>query len=242
MKEQLLLSLKSALKSKGISYKDLATSLSLSEASIKRIFSTGTFSLDRFLQICEVSGISPEDLFGLANEHSTRDHEYTLEQEEFFSEHPKHLAFFDLLLKDKTPKEIARKHELTPIQMQNFLRDIENLGLIEWMPKDKIKLKVSKNVRWRKGGPLKSKLLPLATDEFLKNSFDELNCENRFLLLDLSEKSLRKLKVRIHELVDDLMKDANIDLLAKSKSETVGLFVAYRPWNFSLLKSPKTKK
>ncbi len=40
-----------------------AESLSLSEASIKRVFSSGSFSLDRFLEICEVSGVSPESLF-----------------------------------------------------------------------------------------------------------------------------------------------------------------------------------
>lgn len=239
MKEKLVSSLKSALRVKGITYKDLAKSLSLSEASIKRIFSDGSFSLDRFLEICEVAGVSPESLFGLADEQSTRDHEYTSEQEDFFAANPQHLAFFDLLLKDETPKQIARRHGIEVNQMQKFLRDLEKIDLLEWLPKDRIKLRISKNVRWRKGGRLKRELLPLAKKEFLSHNFDELDSENQFLLIDLSEKSQKKLRVRIEELLVELSKDASIDQLAKSKRQTIGLFLAYRPWNFSLLKSPR---
>lgn len=239
MKEQLVLSLKSALKAKGVSYKELARLLSLSEASVKRIFSTGSFSLDRFLEICEVARIPPESLFSLISGMSNQEHEYTVEQEAFFSESPQHLAFFDLLLKGETPRQIAKKHNLSEVQMQKFLRDLEKLDLVDWLPQDKIKLRTARNVRWRKGGPLKRKLLPLAKDEFLKDAFDGSNSENRFLLIDLSDRNQMKLKIRIQELVEELSKDSSIDLVAKSKRETIGLFLAYRPWNFSLLKTPK---
>ncbi len=231
--------LKGALRAKGVSYKDLAESLSLSEASIKRIFSTGSFSLDRFLEICEVSGITPQSLFSLMSEKSAKVYEYSEIQEQFFVENPNHLSFFDLLLKGNSPKSIAKKHELTITQVQKFLRDLEKIDLVDWLAGDRAKLKVSRNVRWRKGGPLKQKLLPKAREEFLRSSFEDIHAESKFMLIDLSERNQKKLKVRFHELIEDLSKDSSIDQLAKSKRETIGIFLAYRPWNFSLLKTPK---
>ncbi len=59
------------------------------------------------------------------------------------------------------------------------------------------------------------------------------------MLIDLSEKNQKKLKIRVQELLEELSKDSSIDQLAKSKRETIGLFLAYRPWNFSLLKTPR---
>ena len=46
--------LKRCLKARGMTYASLAVALELSEASVKRLFSSGSFTLKRVEQICRV--------------------------------------------------------------------------------------------------------------------------------------------------------------------------------------------
>src|SRR5574343_367976 len=55
--------LKAHLKARGLTYKDLATGLNLSEASIKRMFASGDCSLERLDQICVYLQLEFSDLF-----------------------------------------------------------------------------------------------------------------------------------------------------------------------------------
>ena len=64
--------LKRLLKTKNITYKQLAEELDLSEANIKRVFSTQTFTLDRLEEICKVLEISLVDLFVLTSQKERR--------------------------------------------------------------------------------------------------------------------------------------------------------------------------
>ena len=50
--------LKRHLKARKMTYAEVAKSLRVSEASVKRMFSKGTFTLDRFEQICQFAGTS----------------------------------------------------------------------------------------------------------------------------------------------------------------------------------------
>jgi len=50
--------LKSALRSRGMRYRDVAAGLGLSEASVKRLFAEETFSLRRFAEVCALIDMS----------------------------------------------------------------------------------------------------------------------------------------------------------------------------------------
>jgi len=50
----LFINLKNELKAKGLTYKDVADELDLTEASVKRLFSTEDISLRRLDSICEL--------------------------------------------------------------------------------------------------------------------------------------------------------------------------------------------
>jgi DNA-binding Xre family transcriptional regulator len=63
---QLVSALKKFLRAKGVTYRDVATALELSEASVKRIFANKSFSLLRLDQICQFLEISIYELTRLA--------------------------------------------------------------------------------------------------------------------------------------------------------------------------------
>ena len=59
----LISTLKRVLKTRGVTYADLAGRIALSEASVKRLFSQGTFTLERLEEVCAALEI---DVFELA--------------------------------------------------------------------------------------------------------------------------------------------------------------------------------
>src|SRR4030095_3709819 len=57
----LVAALKQTLKSRGITYADVARGLRISEASVKRVFARQTFTLQRLDRVCEFLGIEITD-------------------------------------------------------------------------------------------------------------------------------------------------------------------------------------
>ena len=59
---QLVNTLKRRLKIQGMTYRDLGQALHLSEASVKRLFASGRFSLDRIVDIAHLLGYTLAEL------------------------------------------------------------------------------------------------------------------------------------------------------------------------------------
>ncbi len=55
---RLLETLKRSLRARGLTYRDVARELDLSESSVKRLFSTGSLSLTRVTRICRMLELS----------------------------------------------------------------------------------------------------------------------------------------------------------------------------------------
>jgi transcriptional regulator with XRE-family HTH domain len=59
---EILAALKRALKARGMTYRDLAKALSMSESGVKKWLTSKDCSLGRVLAACEAIGVSLEDL------------------------------------------------------------------------------------------------------------------------------------------------------------------------------------
>ncbi len=236
LSDQLVMVLKKILREKRLNYRALAQHLDLSESSVKRIFSERSFSLERFLEICRIIGISFYELSKISESDIQEDtYEYSLEQELFFSRNPKYLTYFDLLLKYDSPQKVASQLKLSENETVGFLSKLEKISLIQWLPKNKIKFLTSKNIAWRKNGPLRQQLFDHAKKEFLTSQFDQTNEFFRFLILDLSERSIQKLILQLGKNVGELSKESKYDELLNHKRAKTGILLASRPWNLSIL-------
>src|SRR2546429_221379 len=69
------------LRARGMTYGALAVKLAISEPTVKRMFSRGTFTLARIEQILEVIDLDLQELARLAREGSGRPGELSTEQE-----------------------------------------------------------------------------------------------------------------------------------------------------------------
>src|SRR5262249_37741424 len=65
----LVAELKRALRERGLTYVAVARALSLSLATMKRLFARGDFSLQRFETVCELAGVTLRELLERAEEH-----------------------------------------------------------------------------------------------------------------------------------------------------------------------------
>ena len=81
--------LKQVLKSRGVTYAEIARRLGMSEASIKRVFAKGSFTLERLDKICDVLGIEITDLAKMVEHESERVVQLTLQQEKAIVADPK---------------------------------------------------------------------------------------------------------------------------------------------------------
>jgi hypothetical protein len=65
-KSQIVAELKKALRASGHTYSDVAKTLDLSVASVKRLFSTEDLSLHRVDQICDLIGVDLREVLNRA--------------------------------------------------------------------------------------------------------------------------------------------------------------------------------
>lgn len=239
MQETLALvdTLKRILRSKGITYQQLAEQLDLSEASVKRVFSDGSFSLARFEKICQIAEVTMAEVNELSQAgRKPTSHTYTLQQEKYFAENPKYLAFFDLLIRFGTLKKVREyKPNLTDARVSKYLKQLESMGLIERHPNDRVSFPVSRSVNWQKNGPLGRKLRNMAKADFIDGKFSGDLCTWDLMGIELTEKSAAQVAERLQELADDIRRIGEMEQKLKANTQLIGVMLAQRPWQFSLL-------
>src|SRR5262245_48423571 len=108
----LISELKRYLKAQGVTYAQLAVRLGLSESSVKRLFATQAFSLERLEQICNLVGLEIGDLVELMNERREFLTELTPEQEDALLADRKLLLMTYLLINGWTLPAIVENFQI----------------------------------------------------------------------------------------------------------------------------------
>lgn len=238
----LLGTLKKALKSHGLTYAQVARHLELTEASVKRLFSEQQLSLQRLEQICQLMQMEISDLVQLMNEQQPQLQQLTREQEEEITRDLTLLLVTVCVLNRWSMEEILDWYKISEHECLQKLIKLDKLKLIELLPRNKIKLRVATNFGWREGGPIQQFFQEKIAQEFFKTRFD--NQDEYLLVLNgmLSPAShtefQRKLK-RVAREFDELNnQDAGLPL---AERKGVTLVLAARNWNYGLFK-PLLKK
>jgi len=147
--------LKRTLKTKGLTYRDIAKRVGLSEASVKRVFSAKTFTLQRLESVCAAIGISMAELVRLASgtpESGAKS--LSLEQEQVLADDPRLFACFYLLLNGRSSPEILTRMNLTERDLRKFYVALDAAKLIELQPRLRARMRVGPVITWRSEGPL----------------------------------------------------------------------------------------
>lgn len=234
--------LKRTLRLQGITYAQLAPRLGLSEASIKRLFSQGRFSLRQVLQICAVLGVELGELARSSDARAEQPRELSMSQERALADDPRLLLLFHLLCAGWKLPELSREYGFEGSARTLLLARLDRLGLIELLAGDRVRLKVARDFSWRAQGPVRRRYGAQVLQEFMLSRFADERSLLRFEARELSEASIQVIRRKAERLALEVAELAELDAaLPESRKRSLGVAVAMRPWVFSLASALKTE-
>ncbi len=235
--------LKLCLKEKNLTYVDVAKALSLSEASVKRIFSEKNISLHRLDIICQLLGMELTDLMRRAEKQQEVISELTLEQEQEFLKKPKLLFVAYMLLNDFSFEEITHHYQIDDLEGIQLLAHLDRIKFIDLLPGNRVKMLTSRNFRWRKNGPIERLFHQHIRKEFFESNFTGSLSSMKFSGAMLSRANMLQLHKKIEKLMLEFNQLAKQDAKLPFK-ERIGcsLVSAVRPWEFSLFAKYRIEK
>jgi DNA-binding Xre family transcriptional regulator len=228
--------LKRSLKTRGLTYRDLAKKVGLSEASIKRVFSEETFTLQRLETVCSAIGISVSELVRIAADtREARSQYLSLEQEQLLAGDLRLFACFYLLLNGRSSAEIQERMALTERELRSLYVKLDATRLIELQPRLKARLRVGPVITWRADGPMHRVYEQRVKSEILQHDFRGPDEALHFRSAEISEASARILARKLEQLARDFAELAALDVgLPIAEKQGVALLMAFRPWVFSM--------
>jgi len=234
---ELIKTLKTALKAQGKTYADVAVALALTEASVKRLFSQQSFSLERLDQVCHLLDIEISDLVQQMNEQQQRLQQLTVEQEKEITDDVTLTLVAVCVLNRWTMKEILSYYHISENECVQHLARLDRLKVIELLPKNRIRLRVASNFSWRENGPIQLFFQKKIGQEFFNTRFsDEDECLvvlNGMLSSQSNAEFQRKLKRLAREFDVLNNDDAALDL---GQRNGVTLVLAMRGWKYGLFR------
>lgn len=133
--------IKRDLKTKGITYKEIAAFLKMTEAGVKKLLSKDDISFNKLKLICDLLQVSTQDLLNSVDESETETHTFNEKQVNFFLNNQHYFHFFmKLAYEQKNPKRIQDEYKLSTKSINQYLKKLEELGLIKRHPFDRMQI------------------------------------------------------------------------------------------------------
>ena len=240
---ELVTTLKTALKAQGKTYADVAVALDLTEASVKRIFSQQTFSLERLDRVCNMLDMEISDLVQMMNERRQQLQQLTWAQEQELTGDVTLMLVAVCVLNRWTMAEIVDYYRISEHECIRHLARLDRLKLIELLPKNRIRLLVAPNFSWIENGPIQQFFQKKIGQEFFHTGFnredESLIVLNGMLSAQSSAELQRKLRRLAREFDALNNDDAALDL---DERRGATLVLALRDWRFGLFKPIIRKK
>lgn len=208
----ILQTLKKLLSESNLTYSKLGKLLKLSEPTVKRILNgKTTLGIERLEEILKILGVDFLQFAQLiAMDTDAELKQLTLSQERILSNNEKLLAFFYLLLRGYSIKQISQRYHFSEKEAFTMALSLEKAKLIEVHPNNRIKILVSRFVQWRTGGPLELKFRTANQAHFINNAFTGPNEIFRFISVLLPEKSISEFNERFLRLFDEIRENSSL--------------------------------
>lgn len=225
--------LKKALKSHGLTYRDVARALGLSTPSVKRLFATQALSLQRVDAICALMNMEMTDLLEQIAGTARLLQELDEAQEREIAGDMPLLLVTVAVLNRLTLDDILARFRLDEHLCLRKLVWLDRQGLIELLPKNRIRLRVASNFAWRADGPIQRFFQAKLAAEYFSARFTA--ADERLLVLNglLSPATQQQFQRKLERLTfefDELNRaDATLPTEQRSGYTVV---LALRPWVF----------
>ena len=226
--------LKQELRKQRITYRQVSDSLKLSETSVKRLFSEGTFSIKRLEKVCELLHLDISDLIHLMEKNIELTTQLNVEQEHELVSDTKLLLMALLLVNKLQFDDILRVYDITEPEGIQLLARLDRMKMIELQPGNRVKLMISRNFEWLPNGPIQQFFESKVQLEFLNSTFNGAGEFRVFVSGMISRTANAELIKKLQHLAQE-MNDMNADSesLALNRRFGTSLMMAIRPWEIS---------
>lgn len=221
--------LKVVLKKAGLTYADAAAHLDLSQASVKRLFKERSFSVARMEQLCELAGADLLELVRTVDDHKARINELNDAQEQELADNlPLFIAAICVLNRYRF-EDILGSYAIEPLELQRLFARLDHIGIIELLPENRYRLRVSRNFRWRANGPIERFFVRSVLSSFLDRSLLRRNDHFHFAWGTISEATHQRFLEKLRRLYDEFNEAADMDAQLPLDQRTgAGLLMALR--------------
>jgi hypothetical protein len=225
--------LKRALRQHHVTYKDIAKALELSEASVKRMFSHGHFTLERVEAICALINWDWIDLAEATRLREKKIDSLSLDQEKEIAEDIELLMVAVSVINGFSFEDILSHYHMPANTCIQKLAKLDRLKLIDLLPGNRMKLKISPHFHWQPDGPIQQYFLNAVVKEFFNTNFtdeyEKLVVVNA-MLSDHAHKIIQtKMERLAAEMTQAMQQDAH---LSKEEKKGSTLVMALRHWRY----------
>lgn len=230
----LIEALKRALKSRGITYARLARELRLSEASVKRMFSRGEFTLKRLDAILDIAGLGFVELARSASESATGTSQLSARQEREIVADRKLMLVALCAMNGWTLEQMLRSYTLTEAECVRLLVRLDRLKIIRLLPGNRIRLLLSRSFAWLPDGPMQQFFKAQAQSDYFRSRFGREDELMRFVTGRLSKAGAAAMIARLKRVAAEFNELHNDSASLPFGERTgVSMLVAIRPWELS---------
>ena len=232
---------KRQLKAQGKTYQDVARHLKLSEASVKRLFSSERFTVERLAEISGFLGFTLAELLQAAASSVPELDTLTSAQEAQLVSDEKLLLVAVLALNHWTLADMVGWYQLCTREVVQRLRILDRM-VIELLPGERIRRRARRDFDWLPNGPIKQYFSTQGIGDFLRGPFDELEETLDFAHGMLTPAAQAELKVELRRLRRKLasLHEESVPAPLPDK-RGMGLLLAMRRWEpvaFAKLRRP----
>jgi hypothetical protein len=141
------------------------------------------------------------------------------------------------VISGKSVEDILKQYDTGLPRLRTLLIRLDQLGLIELHPDDKIVPLVSRSVRWLVDGPLNEKYGQEIRHDFTDSTFAAQ--DEKFWLIsgELSQASRQIFSRKLDLLMNEFQELIELDKHNAEDSRNITFFAAHRPWFLPLFKS-----
>ena len=228
---QLVVTIKRLLKAGGLTYRDVAQALELSEPSVKRLFSSERFTVDRLARLSQLLGLTLAELMAESASALPLLQTLTAEQEAQLVADRKLLLVAACTLNHWSAEEIVAIYRISRKECARHLAVLHRMGLIVLLPGDRVRLRVARDFDWLPNGAIRRFFMGQVLGDFLRSRFDQsgetmefthgMLTASAFAQLQVEFRRLRSRFAALHE------ESANAPL---GQRHGTGFLLALREW------------
>jgi hypothetical protein len=235
--------LKRELRSRGVTYAQVARKLNLSEASVKRMFSRGEFTLRRLDEVCQLTNSDFSDLARILNREESLISQLTPEQEREIASSIKLFLVAVCVLNHVPAEQIVEIYDVSQAECVQMLVKLDRIGFIRLLPGNRIRLLVSRDFAWLPDGPIQRFFKQHAHGDYVRSRFDRP--DEYFVAVNgmLSVSSRAAIVARLKRVVREFSELHNDDVrLPPSQRLNMTMLVAIRHWELQAFTELRRKK